>query len=188
VTALPDALGEGIAAIPDAYSQRPDADELIEFSCGGGESSGDSVRVVENVDVAVKAAHAELCGEEFGDARAFELGDIGRIFDHTVLDDSGERDADRGDAGRAGVVPNDGHDLLTDGANEAFRRKLDETGFVVVIVIGKGTQWALDTMVVHQCDAYAMRENNTDGLRHVIFACLRKLRMLNRLKAIEPVR
>ena len=172
VTALEDSFGEGVAAVADAYAEGPDADEVVELAGGCGEACGDRVGVIEDVDVGVEAGGFELGAEEFGDACALELGDVGGVFYDAVLDDAGEGDAYCGDVGGGWAVADDGHDLFADGADEGLGVELDECGFVVIFYIGERADGPVDPVVVDESDAYAVRENNADGLRHVIFACL----------------
>jgi hypothetical protein len=78
VSALPDALGEGVAAVAYASAERPDADERVQLADRGGEAGGDSVGVVEDVDEGVEALVAQFRVEEFGDTLALELGEMVR--------------------------------------------------------------------------------------------------------------
>ena len=66
VTALPDAFNIGPAAVADAVAESPDAGELVELAARCGDSGGDGVGVVGDVDGGVDVAGGEGAGEFFG--------------------------------------------------------------------------------------------------------------------------
>ena len=143
VAAFPHAGREGIAAVADADAKGPDADEVVEFSGGGGEPGGYAVGIVEQADGSGDVVVAQLVDEEGAHAGAFELRDIGGVFDHAVADQAGHGKTDGRDVGMA-VLGAD--DLLADGLDEGFGVELDEGGFVGGIC-GVGINGALEAIV-----------------------------------------
>ena len=116
VAALPDAFYVGPAAVADAVADGPDAGELFQAAVGGGDAGGDGVGVVGGVDGSVDAAGGECFGEIVGQAHAFDLGEIGRVFNDAVADDAGDGDADGVE--RAGIVLGEEGDLAGEHLDE----------------------------------------------------------------------
>ena len=87
-------LANLLPAEADADAEGPDADHAVELAHGGGESRGHAIGIVEDVDGGMEAGFGERGGEQFGDAGALELGEIGRFFDHAVADEARQGDSD----------------------------------------------------------------------------------------------
>ena len=97
MAALPHAFDVGPASIANAVADGPDAGELIELAAGGGDSGGDGVRVIGDVHGRVDALGCKRPGQLVGQAHAFDLRQIGRVFNDAEANDAGDGDTDRVD-------------------------------------------------------------------------------------------
>ena len=94
VAAFPDSVDVRPASITDAVAQRPHTGELVELAACGGNSSGNGVGIVSNMDGGGDVAQAERSGQLIGQVHAFELRKVWRILHHAGADDAWNGHAD----------------------------------------------------------------------------------------------
>src|SRR6185437_15213569 len=94
VPTFPHALDVRPTAVADTVADGPHADQLVQLAAGGGHPGGDSIGVIGGVDGGGDAALDQLAGEIVLETHAFDLGKIGRVFNHAVAHDAGDGDPD----------------------------------------------------------------------------------------------
>ncbi len=167
MSALPDAVGDGPAAVADAVAEGPDAGELVEVAALGGKAGGDGVSVVEDVEGGVDAVAGDDGGERLSHALTLDLGEVGRVFHDAVANDAGDGDADCEDGVMAGGGELD--DEVGDEVVELVGGQADE-GFRVVWVFGKAEDFACEFLLADGAGETAgddvFGDDDSDGVGH----------------------
>src|ERR1700736_5994911 len=95
MAAFPNTFAPRIDAEADAVAQRPHANHAIEMAAGSGYSRRHNIRIVVNVDRSRDSRFLQRVSHQIADMRAFELFQVGRIFDEAFADDAWKADANR---------------------------------------------------------------------------------------------
>src|SRR6185437_6955450 len=94
VTSFPHAFNVRPAAITDTVADRPDLHQLVQLAAGGGHAGGDGIGIIRGVDRGGDAALDQRAGEIVLETHAFDLGKVGRVFNHALAHDAGDSDPD----------------------------------------------------------------------------------------------
>ena len=149
VAALPHALGQGIASVADAHTQRPHPDYAVELANRCGDARGEAIGVVDNAHRRLDPLAAKLRGEHLCHARAFQLRQVGRLFHHAVAHQPRHAHAHRR---KRTIFAGSRQHLLAHRLNDAFGRHLHQR--VLVVVRFRERAEASGQLVVHHQPRY----------------------------------
>src|SRR5205085_3088647 len=143
VPALPDAFSLRVAPEADATAERPDADKVIQMTECGSDAGGDCVCVVQGVNRRIDIGLAQQRGERRREILPLHLLQVRRLFNDAIANHARKADADRADLLSAAR-----RDLARDALRDLFRRHLDQTVKLTVLV-WKDVRRADELMIIN---------------------------------------
>ena len=179
MAAFEGAIGVRVAAEADAVAERPDAHDFVELIARGGEAGGGGVCVVEERDGRMNTALLENGFHLLRDLRAFELREIGRVFDDAVAHNAGQRDADGVEiVGSRAPLRLQRGDEITDDIDEGIGGQVDEA-VQFIRIFGIAAHVADEPMVLDEAGGDVCGHDHADASAHNFhFPCFSTTRPL----------
>ena len=94
MSTFPNPVGVRPAAVTNSIAECPDANKSIQMSTRSGQTRGDGIGVVQDVNGRLDALSRQHLSQSVGQTDAFDLLQVGRIFDDAIANNAGNGDPD----------------------------------------------------------------------------------------------
>ena len=145
-------MGKRVPPVADPDPNGPHSDNAVQLAVRCRDARCETVRIVHQIYRRCNPMLTQLRGQQFGDACAFQLGQVRRLLYHSVADQARQSNSH---GGKIFLSVRCRHHLVAQGLDDRLSRHLDQR-VLIVVCLGKRAQPTRELMIHYQPGYHAL--------------------------------